>query len=168
MTGLKSPISAQRLKNGNTLIAEHGSTRVIEVNRKNKIVWQKTGLKSPTDALALPNGNVLIGEYGGKRVLEVNRAGKIIWQRACPAAVSGVCMLPDGTIAITNAKEGVILLRRDGKKIRQLLAHNGSWGKIRLVPSTVLGAKLGKIAPIAPPVRIQRLALPVDIQLPRN
>ena len=168
MTGLKSPTSAQRLKNGNTLIAEHGSTRVIEVDRKNKIVWQKTGLKSPSDALALPNGNVLIGEYSGKRVLEVDRTGKIIWQRMCPAAVSGVCMLPDGTIAITNSKEGVILLRRDGKKIRQLLAHNGSWGKIRLVPSSVLGAKLGKAAPIAPALRIQIPEAPVNIQLLRN
>jgi hypothetical protein len=149
MTGLKSPISAQRLKNGNTLIAEHAGGRVIEVDRKLKIVWQKTGLKSPADAVSLPNGNVLIGEYAGKRVLEVDRTGKVVWQRMCPAAVSGVCRLPDGTTAITNKTEGAILLGRDGKKIRQLLSHNGGWGKIRLVPSSVLGAKLGK-APVRP------------------
>ena len=46
-TGLRSPISAQRLNNGNTLIAEHSGARVIEVDRKGQIVWQKTGLKSP-------------------------------------------------------------------------------------------------------------------------
>jgi len=141
MTGLKSPISAQRLRNGNTLIAEHAGGRVIEVDRKRKIVWQKTGLKSPCDAVMLPNGNVLIGEYAGKRVLEVDRKGKILWQRACPASVSGVCRLPDGTIAITNKTEGAIVLGRNGKKIRQILAHNGSWGKIRLVPAAVLTHK---------------------------
>ncbi|MDP7288113.1 MAG: PQQ-binding-like beta-propeller repeat protein [Phycisphaerae bacterium] len=142
MTGLKSPISAQRLKNGNTLIAEHSGARVIEVDRKNKVVWQKTGLKSPGDAVMLPNGNVLIGEYSGKKVLEVDRKGKVLWQRNCPAAVSGVCRLPDGSIAITNSNEGAILLSRDGKKvIRKLLAHNGSWGKIRLAPAAILTHK---------------------------
>ena len=141
MTGLRSPISAQRLRNGNTLIAEHSGSRVIEVDRQKKIVWQKTGLSSPCDAIKLPNGNVLIGEYAGKKVLEVNRAGKILWQRACPAAVSGVCRLPDGTTAITNRSEGVIVIGRDGKIIRKLLAHNGAWGKIRLVPATILKRK---------------------------
>ena len=140
-TGLQSPISAQRLNNGNTLIAEHSGARVIEVDRKGKIVWQKTGLKSPCDAVKLSNGNVLIGEYSGKRVLEVDRTGKIVWQRVCPAAVSGVCRLPDGTTAITNKVEGAIVLGRNGKKIRQILAHNGSWGKIRLVPAAILTHK---------------------------
>jgi len=135
---LRSPISAQRLNNGNTLIAEHSGGRVIEVDRAGKVVWQKTGLKSPCDAVKLRSGNVLIGEYSGKRVLEVDRQGKIIWQRACPAAVSGVCRLPDGTTALTNKTEGAILVGRDGKKIRQLLTHNGAWGKIRLVPTAVL------------------------------
>ncbi len=97
-----------------------------QVDRKRRIVWEKTGLKNPGDATKLPNGNVLIGEYAGKSVLEVDRKGKILWRRACPAAVSGLCVLPDGTIAITNSKEGAILLNRDGTKvIRNLLAHNG-------------------------------------------
>ncbi|MBT3199858.1 MAG: PQQ-binding-like beta-propeller repeat protein [Phycisphaerales bacterium] len=168
MTGLRSPTSAQRLKNGNTLIAEHAGSRGIEVDRKKKIVWQQTGLKSPIDALKLPNGNVLIGEYSGKRVLEVNQGGKILWQRMCPSAVSGVCMLPDGNIAITNSTEGAIVLSRDGQKvIRKLLAHNGSWGKIRLVPSAVLKRNPGKAAPqvlvpvpvIQPPIQIRRAAV---------
>lgn len=139
--GLNNPISAQRLDNGNTLIAEHAGARVIEVDRSGKIVWQKRGLGNPCDAVMLPNGNVLIGEYSGKKVLEVNRKGKVVWQRICPAAVSGICRLPDGTTAITNKVEGAILLGRDGKKIRQLLAHNGGWGKIRLVPAAVLTRK---------------------------
>jgi len=168
MTGLKSPISAQRLKNGNTLIAEHAGSRVIEVDRKNKIVWQKTGLNSPGDAAMLPNGNVLIGEYNGKKVMEVNRKGKVIWQRNCPAAVSGVCALPDGTIAITNSREGALLLSSDGKKvIRKLMAHNGSWGKIRLVSGAVLTGKGGNIAPPPPPGIVVPPPIPPRIQLLR-
>jgi len=162
MTGLKSPISAQRLRNGNTLIAEHAGARVIEVDRKKKIVWQKTGLQSPSDAVKMPNGNVLIGEYSGKKVMEVDQKGKVLWQRVCPAAVSGVCRLPDGTIAITNRTEGAILLSRDGKKvIRKILSHNGSWGKIRLVPAAVLSHKQGAAAPPQPPVPIAPVRIDV-------
>ncbi|MCP4377878.1 MAG: PQQ-binding-like beta-propeller repeat protein [bacterium] len=139
-TGLRHPISAQRLKNGNTLIAELSGSRVIEVDRKGKIVWQKTGLKTPRDAVKLPNGNVLIGEWGSKRVMEVNRAGTILWQRKYPTSVFSMCRLPDGNIVISTPSEGVVLLGPKGKKIRQLL---GSWGKIRLVPATVLKRRPG-------------------------
>ena len=142
-TGLSCPTSARRLANGNTLIADYNAKRVIEVDAKGKIVWQKTGLSHPADAVMLPNGNVLIGE-APNRVMEVNRAGKILWQRNCPSRVTSLCSLPDGTIAITNQVEGAILLGRDGKKIRQLLAHKGPkglWSKIRLVPAAVLTYK---------------------------
>ena len=139
-TGLTCPTSAQRLANGNTLIADYNAKRVVEVDAKGKIVWQKTGLSSPADAVMLPNGNVLIGE-APNRVLEVNRAGKVLWQRKCPSRVTSLCSLPDGRIAITNQIEGAILLGRDGKKIRQLLAHKGSWSKIRLVSSAILTYK---------------------------
>jgi hypothetical protein len=140
MTGLNCPTSAQRLRNGNTLIADYNGKRVVEVDAKGKIVWQKTGLSNASDAVMLPNGNVLIGEAPG-RVMEVNRAGKILWERKCPSRVTSLCSLPDGSIAITNSVEGAILLGRDGKKIRQLLAHKGSWSKIRVVSSAVLTHK---------------------------
>ena len=144
-TGLSCPTSARRLANGNTLIADYNAKRVIEVDAAGKIVWEKTGLSNAADAIMLPNGNVVIGE-APRRVLEVNRAGKIVWERNCPSRVTSLCALPDGTIAITNRSEGAILLGRDGKKIRRLLAHDGNsptglWSKIRLVPAAVLTHK---------------------------
>jgi hypothetical protein len=76
-----SPMDAERLSSGNTLITEYD--RVIEVNPSGSIVWQKTGLYEPVDGERLENGNTLIvegpGYYGG-RVIEVNDAGTIVWQ----------------------------------------------------------------------------------------
>jgi len=142
-TGLSCPTSARRLRNGNTLIADHNAGRVVEIDANSKIVWQKAGLSNPSDAVMLPNGNVVIGEK--TRVIKVSRDGKILWERKCPVRVTSLCSLPDGTIAIINQTEGAILLGRDGKKIRQLLAPvkgpSGAWNKIRVVSAAVLTYK---------------------------
>jgi len=146
-----SALSAQRLANGNTLIALYSGSKVVEVDRAGKVVWSTSGLKNCSDARKLPNGNVLIAEYNGKRVLEVNRAGKTVWQFKCPTPPSGVCRLADGTTAVNWAKAAVIV-GRDGKVVRTLAKHNGSWGKIRLVPMAVLQRHKGAEAPKAPKV----------------
>jgi hypothetical protein len=70
---------AERLPDGNTLIAEIIVDRVIEVNAAGTIVWEKTGLDYPLDAERLPNGNTLITEY--ERVIEVDPAGSIVWEK---------------------------------------------------------------------------------------
>jgi len=47
---LKWPWKAQRLKNGNTLIADGGNHRVIELDQEKNIVWQKIGFGYPAKA----------------------------------------------------------------------------------------------------------------------
>ena len=73
--------------------------RVIQVNRKGKIVWQYgqkgvTGagtneLNDPVAAMLLPHKNVLITDQGNHRVIVVSRKGKIVWQYGTNS-VSGV------------------------------------------------------------------------------
>ncbi len=136
--GLKTPLSARRLANGNTLICEHKYKGIIEVNRAGNIVWQKRDLRRPHDAEKLANGNVLIGT-SGKRVVEVNRAGRIVWERRCSGEATGVCRLPDGTTGIFILYEGAILVDRGGKKTRDLLKTKTScWGRICMIPVAVL------------------------------
>jgi hypothetical protein len=47
---VKTPYSAVRLKNGNTLIADGGHNRVIELDPNRKIVWSKDGFGYPAKA----------------------------------------------------------------------------------------------------------------------
>lgn len=83
--------SAQRLPNGNTVIADNGRHCVIEINKKNEVVWKyevANGNKRPTPTMRqvrrLPNGNTLICASTEDKVIEVNKAGKIVWEYALP------------------------------------------------------------------------------------
>jgi hypothetical protein len=78
---LNSPNSAQRLANGNTLIADENNSRVIEVDTttSGKIIWQYPAnpaaqfLNIAAFASRLPNGNTLISDSGNSRVIEVTQ-----------------------------------------------------------------------------------------------
>lgn len=79
---LDAPSSAQRLDNGHYLIADTGNNRVIEVTRRNKVVWQygdpedATILNGPTYACKLPHGgNILITDSGNNRILVIDQSG---------------------------------------------------------------------------------------------
>ncbi len=82
---LFNPLDADRLDNGNTLIADTDNQRVIEVNPAGEIVWQKTGLSWPASASRLSNGNTLItNEFNVNDpyhsvIEEVNPAGDDVW-----------------------------------------------------------------------------------------
>ena len=84
---LVRPHSAQRLTNGNTLICDAESHRVIEVNAGKQIVWSYgTGIRgsgagqlaNPNSAVRLPNGNTLISDSDNARVLEVGPSGAVV------------------------------------------------------------------------------------------
>jgi hypothetical protein len=77
------PTSAERLANGNTLIADSGGNRIIEVNPAKAIVWSYAGtgtskLSSPHHATRLANGRTLITDNGNKRVIEVDGSGALV------------------------------------------------------------------------------------------
>ena len=61
---------AERLPNGNTLIAEIVVNRVIEVNSAGTIIWEKTGLNHALDAEGFftepPNTPSIVGSEEGK------------------------------------------------------------------------------------------------------
>lgn len=83
--------SAQRLPNGNTVIADNGRHRVIEINPKNEVVWQYDVANTnqrPTPTMRqvrrLPNGNTLICASTEDKVLEVSPDKKVVWSYALP------------------------------------------------------------------------------------
>ncbi len=81
----------------NVCSTDCSDNRVIQVNRKGKIVWQYgqkgvTGagdneLNDPVAAMMLPGKKVLITDQGNNRVILVSRKGEITWQ--CTTVVSG-------------------------------------------------------------------------------
>ena len=85
---LDSPSSAQWLDSGNILIADQGNNRVIEVNRRHRIVWRYGAresskvLNGPAYACRLPNNHTLITDSGNNRIFEVDRRGRTVMEYA--------------------------------------------------------------------------------------
>lgn len=79
----------QRLANGNTMIAESGNRRIIEVNAKGEIVHQiplvcdrPNAHRDTRMARQLPSGNYLVCHEMDGVVREYDRTGKVVWSYA--------------------------------------------------------------------------------------
>ena len=93
---LDIPHTAYPMPNGDILISDTGDNRVIEVNRKSRIVWDTDSLGKghdklgqgtlsdgsklayPNDAQPLPNGDILISCRLQSRVIEITKQGRIV------------------------------------------------------------------------------------------
>lgn len=77
----------QRLPNGNTLVAETGNRRIVEVDRDGKIVKEVPLTVEHPDphrdtrmVRKLENGHYLVCHEGDGAVREYDDAGKVVWQ----------------------------------------------------------------------------------------
>ena len=81
----------QRLDNGNTMIAESGVPRIIEVDAAGRIVHQVPLLVSKSHphrdtrlVRQLPSGNLLVCHEGDGVVREYSHSGEVVWEYAVP------------------------------------------------------------------------------------
>jgi outer membrane protein assembly factor BamB len=107
---LAGPNSAERLANGNTLIADETGNRVLEVATDGTIVWQypvavdTSVLDAPAFASRLPSGNTLIADSNNNRVLEVDSASppNVVWTyETAPRATQGMTT-PTSAVRLAN------------------------------------------------------------------
>jgi hypothetical protein len=127
---VESAESAQRLKNGNTLIADNGKMRVVEVNDKDEIVWSfdvpnNNKRQTPTmrQVRRLDNGNTLICASTEDEVIEVSPEKRVVWRYALPFPYLAT-RLENGHTLISSgsgygSKEGYFLVEvdKDGKEV---------------------------------------------------
>jgi len=81
----------QRLVNGNTMIAESGPARIIEIDRVGNLVHQiqlvtdRPSTHSDTRlARKLDNGNYLVAQEADGKVREYNPEGEVVWEYEVP------------------------------------------------------------------------------------
>lgn len=100
---LNGPVRANRLSNGNTLIADHVNRRIIEVSRDKQIVWQTTISYYPYDARKLDNGNVLIADQYNDRIIEVTTGNNSIrWEYGGLSNPNGAYRMDNGNTLIAD------------------------------------------------------------------
>ena len=123
---LNYPKDADRLANGNTIIADYRNHRVIEVNTTGEKVWQcGTGtpgsgvnqLNNPTDAERLPSHNTLITDHSNHRVIVVNPANKIVWQYGTGIAGSDANELCNPTDAERLPNGNTLICDKDNYRV---------------------------------------------------
>jgi len=110
-----SIFACQRLKNGNTFVAESDSGRLLEIAPDGKIVKAVCILpKGITDAgytfmrnaRKLDNGHYLVAHYKDQYVKEYDSKGKVVWEVNTPGGAHSVIRLPNGhtLVAVADGK----------------------------------------------------------------
>jgi len=134
----------QRLADGNTMVAESGNARIVEVDREGKIVKEvalKVEKPSPHRdtrlVRKLESGNYLVCQEGDGVVREYDGTGKIVWSYALDlngrpqsgghgpeghgTAVFSAVRLPNGNTLIGGGNNNRVLeVNKDGKIIWSL------------------------------------------------
>lgn len=111
--------SCQPLAEGRVLIAECGTSRLLEVDRSGKIAKEIKLSPSPKvsvhdqfrGARKLPNGHYMVCFKGDHKVVEVDGDGKVTHEISVPGDVHAAVRLPDGHLLVTCG---------DGHKIVEL------------------------------------------------
>ncbi len=100
-------LGCQRLANGNTMVAEQGPCRAVEVNPKGEIV-HVTNLKTTEEAYhrqirgihKLENGHILATHEGEGAVREYDPDGKVVWEYTGVENVGDALRLDSGNTLI--------------------------------------------------------------------
>jgi uncharacterized protein (UPF0248 family) len=156
---LNFPLSAERQKDGNTLVAEGDNQRVIEVNPRGRVVWifqakEAGGEFYPVRARRLENGNTLIADWAGHRVIEVNKKKRIVWQYGIPGRPGAgtnqlnfprdAVRIQDGNTLIADAEnERVIEVETSGDIVWQFGITGIAWVGGEYLNNPVSAVRLG-------------------------
>lgn len=104
--------SCQRLANGNTLVGENSTTRILEVDPAGKIVFSlqlKSESKSNHHNLRmvrkLENGHYLVCHSGENRVREYDVNGAILWEKKVDGIAFAAVRASDGTTYISSLNQ---------------------------------------------------------------
>jgi hypothetical protein len=100
--GRGQAVYADRLPNGNVLVAGVSSGTVTEYDWKKKVVWQVKNLGYVGTCQRLPNGNTLLAQYEARRVIEVDKAGKTVWKLEKQGRAFSAQRLPSGNTLVCS------------------------------------------------------------------
>ena len=118
-------LGCRRMANGNTLVAEQGPCRAVEVNPKGEIV-RITPLQTSHENFhlqvrnihALANGNILAAHEGEGAVREVDSTGKVVWEYTGVENAGDAQRLPNGhTLISCGTQKRVIEVTPDKKVV---------------------------------------------------
>jgi len=115
--------SCQRLPNGNTVVGENASGRVVEVDKESKVVFSfdtHPEIKDPHEHMRmcrkLKNGNYLVCMKGDRKVKEFTPEGSVVWEHSFKNIAFAAVRLPNGNTLVSSFDQ-VTEVTPDGKEI---------------------------------------------------
>ncbi|HKI31532.1 MAG TPA: HEAT repeat domain-containing protein [Gemmataceae bacterium] len=126
LDGLQYPRDAVALPGDRVLVAEQNMNRVVEMNQKREILWQKVLNASPMSVQRLPNGNTFIITNNG--AVEVTKDGKEVmtYNRNQWDIITG-SRAPDGQFVILTNVGMIIRLDSAGKELKSFGIGQAHW-----------------------------------------
>jgi outer membrane protein assembly factor BamB len=126
LDGFQYPRDAQALPGDRVLIAEQNMNRVVEMNQKRDILWQKALNASPMAVQRLPNGNTFIVTNNG--AVEVTKDGKEVmnYNRNQWDIMTG-SRAPDGQFCVLTQNGMLIRLDAAGKELKSFAIGQAHW-----------------------------------------
>lgn len=117
-------LGSRRLANGNTLVAEQGPCRAVEVNPKGEVV-RVTPLTTPLESYhlqvrnihKLANGNILAAHEGEGAVREVDPTGRVVWEYTGVENAGDAQRLPNGNTLISCGTQKRVIEVTPEKKV---------------------------------------------------
>jgi HEAT repeat protein len=135
LDGIQYPRDAVALPGDRVLIAEQNMNRVVEMNQKREVLWQKAmNNGQPLACQRLSNGNTFIITNNG--AVEVNKDGKEImnYNRNQWDIVTG-SRAPDGQFCVLLNSGMIVRLDAAGKELKSFGVGQAHWmGSIEALP----------------------------------
>jgi hypothetical protein len=134
MDGLQYPRDAVALPGDRVLVAEQNMNRVVEMNQKREILWQKALNASPMSCQRLPNGNTFIVTNNG--AVEVTKDGKEVmnYNRNQWDIITGA-RGADGQYCVLTNTGMIIRIDNKGKEIKSYNTGQAMWNStIEMLP----------------------------------
>ncbi|MDO5566526.1 MAG: hypothetical protein Q4G59_07700, partial [Planctomycetia bacterium] len=101
--------SCQRLPNGNTVVGENSTGRILELTKENRIVTEfsvpinkKNRHQTMRMVRKLENGNFLVCHSGKNTVIEYTVKGEVVWEQKVPGLAFAAVRLADGSTLISS------------------------------------------------------------------
>lgn len=129
--GLVFAHSCKRSRDGNTLITDTTNDRVIEVDRRGRLVFSSESwgrgsgrlsdgsrLEYPNDAHRMPGGALLITDRNNNRVVLASRKGRVLWAYAQVKHPHNADPLPGGNVLIADSDDNAVIeVDRRGRRV---------------------------------------------------
>lgn len=85
-TGMNNPFDADRLPNGDTIVADSGNNRLVIYDPHGRTTWELGGLPFPNNVHRLPDGRILYTTYTTGNVVMLSGNGDLLWRRNLPGS----------------------------------------------------------------------------------